>query len=323
MALNCEIIGSFSNSSKFIVIPCLNEEVALSTLEISIQEFSTLNPNWTLLFIDDGSTDNTWSLLMNLVSKSSNVIAIKSIFSIGKIAAQGKAISIARASTIQLDDFQIALMDADGQHPLAILNDMLVESAKKGDTIFGRRIGFRRKLTSRLGRVILKAVFRLFGLRVDLDISEFGVLANRDAVKIANEPKLGFLPISLLIERNCEKLRFFEFKVAPRIDEAKEKTNTRHDSSQLFRKGLLYLYSDSWKIIWKLATRSLLIFCAGISYGIYVGIESVLSDSRNGIASIVLIVSIFSFSLFIVLLSIVGMLLIAKEEEIFEKSRFS
>jgi glycosyltransferase involved in cell wall biosynthesis len=322
MAVNCEVIGSFSKSSKFVVIPCLNEEAALTALETSIREFCTLNPNWTILFIDDGSTDNTWSFLMNLVSKYSNIVAIKSNFSIGKIAAQGKAISIARASTPQLDDFQVALMDADGQHPFTILNEMLVEVGKKGDSIFGKRINFQRKLAPRLGRVILKTVFRLFGLRVDLDISEFGVLANQDALKIANEPKLGFLPISLLIERNCEKLRFFNYRVAPRIDEAKGKPNTRHDSSQLFRKGLLYLYSDSWKIIWKLANRSLLIFCVGISYGIYVGIESVLSDSRNGIASIVLILSIFSFSLFIVLLSIVGMLLIAKEEEIFEKSRF-
>jgi glycosyltransferase involved in cell wall biosynthesis len=299
----------------------LNEEKALRNLESSFLEFCKANSGWTILFFDDGSTDDTWNLLSKLVSKSSNIYGLRSNVSIGKIAAQGNAIRFAFQNTSRDHDFQIAIMDSDGQHPLRFLEKMIKESGESKKSIFGNRIKFRRKLGSRVGRHILKIVLRGLGVQANLNISEFGVLTNKHSIKIASDSKLGFLPFSLLVEKYCDELTFIDFEVAPRIGGTSKRGNSRHDSSQLFRKGLLYLYSDPWKIIWKLATRSLLIFCAGIFYGVFVGIQSVMNDNRNGISSVVLIVSILSLSLFLILLSIVGILMIAKEENSFETSK--
>ncbi|MBN8706200.1 MAG: glycosyltransferase family 2 protein [Bacteroidetes bacterium] len=71
-----------------IVIPLLNEEESLQILRDQINESCTkAGLDYEILFIDDGSTDNSWSVLTELAAKNSNIKVIRFRKNYGKSAA--------------------------------------------------------------------------------------------------------------------------------------------------------------------------------------------------------------------------------------------
>ena len=71
-----------------IVIPQLNEEESLPELEAWIRRVMEANNfSYEIIFIDDGSTDNSWQVIEDLKSKNSNVRGIKFRRNYGKSAA--------------------------------------------------------------------------------------------------------------------------------------------------------------------------------------------------------------------------------------------
>lgn len=71
-----------------VVIPLLNEEESLPELSQWIEKVMTANKfTYEILFIDDGSTDNSWNTILELQKKNSNIRAIKFRRNNGKSAA--------------------------------------------------------------------------------------------------------------------------------------------------------------------------------------------------------------------------------------------
>ncbi|MCA0447423.1 MAG: glycosyltransferase family 2 protein [Bacteroidetes bacterium] len=71
-----------------IVIPLLNEEESLQILRDQINEACTkASLDYEILFIDDGSTDNSWTVLSDLASKHDNIKVIRFRKNYGKSAA--------------------------------------------------------------------------------------------------------------------------------------------------------------------------------------------------------------------------------------------
>ena len=71
-----------------IIIPQLNEEESLPELEAWICRVMEANQySYEIIFIDDGSTDNSWQIIEDLRSKNSNVRGIKFRRNYGKSAA--------------------------------------------------------------------------------------------------------------------------------------------------------------------------------------------------------------------------------------------
>ena len=71
-----------------IVIPQLNEEESLPELEAWISRVMEVNNfSYEIIFVDDGSTDNSWQVIEDLRAKNSNVRGIKFRRNYGKSAA--------------------------------------------------------------------------------------------------------------------------------------------------------------------------------------------------------------------------------------------
>lgn len=71
-----------------VVIPLLNEEESLPELEAWIKKVMEANTfSYEILFVDDGSTDKSWSIIEDLAAKNSNVKGIKFRRNYGKSAA--------------------------------------------------------------------------------------------------------------------------------------------------------------------------------------------------------------------------------------------
>lgn len=71
-----------------IVIPLLNEDESLPELhDWIVRVMQANNYSYEILFIDDGSTDNSWNIIKELQSKNANVKGIKFRRNYGKSAA--------------------------------------------------------------------------------------------------------------------------------------------------------------------------------------------------------------------------------------------
>lgn len=92
-----------------VVIPLLNEEESLPELEAWIKRVMEEHKfSYEILFIDDGSTDKSWTIIEELVAKSSNVRGIKFRRNYGKSAALNKGFEQTKGDVI-------ITMDADLQ----------------------------------------------------------------------------------------------------------------------------------------------------------------------------------------------------------------
>jgi glycosyltransferase involved in cell wall biosynthesis len=92
-----------------LVIPLLNESESLPELHDWIKKVCDENSlSYEIVFIDDGSTDDSWTIIENLSSKNSSVKGIKFQRNYGKSAALQKGFESAQGNVV-------ITMDADLQ----------------------------------------------------------------------------------------------------------------------------------------------------------------------------------------------------------------
>lgn len=104
-----------TKNSLTIIIPCFNE---YKNIELFSKSVETLNLNCKLLYIDDGSTDNTWEKIKKLSTINSKIEGIRLARNFGKNAA------ILAGLSNQSSDFVI-IIDADLQHPIEKIPEMI------------------------------------------------------------------------------------------------------------------------------------------------------------------------------------------------------
>ena len=68
----------------YIVVPCYNEEEALETSAISLKRKlddliskKMISAESRIVFVDDGSKDNTWKIIQDLYEKEESVIGLR------------------------------------------------------------------------------------------------------------------------------------------------------------------------------------------------------------------------------------------------------
>jgi len=92
-----------------IVIPARNEELSISELVIWIEEVMNKNHfTYEIIFVDDGSTDNTWDKMVSLNKSHPNVKCIRFSRNYGKSAALQTGFTVASGDVV-------ITMDADLQ----------------------------------------------------------------------------------------------------------------------------------------------------------------------------------------------------------------
>ncbi len=92
-----------------IVIPLFNEEESLKELHDWIVRVSNANDlSYEIIFVDDGSTDSSWKVIMELQESDQHVIGVKFRRNFGKSAALDKGFDMASGDVV-------ITMDADLQ----------------------------------------------------------------------------------------------------------------------------------------------------------------------------------------------------------------
>ncbi len=112
-----------------IVVPLYNEEESLSELVDQIKK-SLSNRSFELIFIDDGSSDNSWNVIEQLVEVNSEVKGI----SLG--VNQGKSYAL-QAGFNEVKGQYIVTMDADLQDDPAEIEQMICSLESGYDLVSG------------------------------------------------------------------------------------------------------------------------------------------------------------------------------------------
>ncbi|MCL2214719.1 MAG: glycosyltransferase family 2 protein [Treponema sp.] len=102
-----------------LVVPCFNEEEAIPAFyEEAVKTCASLNKQFEIIFIDDGSKDNTLRILHGLAKEDSRVHFLSFSRNFGKEAALLAGLKAAQG------DYTVTL-DVDGQDPPSLIPKML------------------------------------------------------------------------------------------------------------------------------------------------------------------------------------------------------
>lgn len=127
--------GGFDLKKLTLIVPCFNEQEALPFFyKEAISVLKNLNYEYELLFINDGSKDNTLNILKDFADRDACVKYISFSRNFGKEAAMYAGFCNATGD-------YVAIMDADMQNPPDLLPEMLklIESGEY-DSVATRRV---------------------------------------------------------------------------------------------------------------------------------------------------------------------------------------
>ena len=139
-----------------VVIPLLNEEESLPELSAWIEEVMQENGfTYEIIFVDDGSTDDSWQVITQLRAKNENVKGIKFQRNYGKSAALNEAFKAAQGDVV-------ITMDADLQDsPNEIPELYKMIAVDKYDLVSGwKKKRYDNKLTKNLPSKFFNGVTR-------------------------------------------------------------------------------------------------------------------------------------------------------------------
>jgi glycosyltransferase involved in cell wall biosynthesis len=133
-----------------IVIPLLNEEESLGELVEWIERVVTkMEINYEIIFVDDGSTDNSWQIINDLKERYSSIKAIKFRRNYGKSAALQVAFQKAQGDVV-------ITMDADLQDSPDEIPELYRKVIEDGYDLVS---GWKQKRHDPLGKTIPSKLF--------------------------------------------------------------------------------------------------------------------------------------------------------------------
>lgn len=171
----------------YIVVPCFNEQDALpqshdrlmKLLEEMINNGSIAQES-RLLYVDDGSRDNTWDIIAHLAGGNKSVSGVKLACNSG----HQNALMAGLAAAVEHCDITVSI-DADLQDDINVIPQM-VESYKDGcDIVFGVRR--ERKSDSWFKRTTAMMFYKMMN-RLDVDTinnhADFRLMSRRSVLAL-------------------------------------------------------------------------------------------------------------------------------------------
>lgn len=145
-----------------VVIPVYNEKENIQRLNASLLGvLKTLERPFEIIYVDDGSSDGTFSILQNICAESHDVKAIRFRRNFGQTAAMAAGFEYAKGATI-------VAMDGDMQNDPADIPRLLAKLEEGYDVVNGWRKDRKDKFLSRRIPSIIanKIIGRATGIRL-------------------------------------------------------------------------------------------------------------------------------------------------------------
>jgi len=103
-----------------VIVPCFNEEESLATFNKTLLQFLPENYDYEVIYVNDGSRDNTFQVILNLAKENQHIKYISLSRNFGHQNALKAGYDFASG------DCAISL-DADLQHPPAVIPELIAK----------------------------------------------------------------------------------------------------------------------------------------------------------------------------------------------------
>ena len=125
----------------YIVVPCFNEQEALPESHKKLSQLlqdmmgkGSIDGKSKLLYVDDGSRDDTWQIIDRLVNENNHVAAVKLACNSG----HQNALMAGMAAAVEHCDITVSI-DADLQDDITVIPQMVERFQDGCDIVFGVR----------------------------------------------------------------------------------------------------------------------------------------------------------------------------------------
>lgn len=166
-----------------VVVPCYNEEESLPELIRRLSDVcqTYAQSGYEIVLIDDGSRDQTRTLIQEFADKRSDIVGVFLSRNHGHQLALTAGLRICRGA-------RILILDADLQDPPELLPEMMALMDEGADVVYGKRT--ERKGESAFKLATAHVFYRLLNRLIDVDIpndtGDFRLMSRR-ALDTLNE----------------------------------------------------------------------------------------------------------------------------------------
>ena len=265
-----------------LVVPCFNEEEAIPVFcEEAIKICGTINRAFEIIFVDDGSRDNTLKILQKFADQDIRIHYISFSRNFGKEAALLAGLQAAKG-------VYTVTLDADGQDPPALIPDMLeAVASEEYDCAGSRRV-------NRTGEPLIRSFFARCFYRLMTKIANIEIVDGARDFRLMNRKYLEAL--LTLQERNRFskgifpwigfKTKWFEYENIERTT-----GKTKWSFCKLFLYSLDGIIAFSSKPLAIASVLGVLLFMASLAFIVFIIIRRIVwGDPVDGWASTICII---------------------------------
>jgi len=159
-----------------LVVPVYNEAALIERLHSEVaQAIGQVDAHWEVIYVDDGSSDESLTMLRDVQARDSRVVVVELSRNWGHQPAISAGLSIAKGDAV-------VLMDGDLQDPPSVIPD-LVEAWREGARVVVARRSSRkdRGLRGMLFPLFYKVLGFLSDFPIPLNAGIFGLLDRQAA----------------------------------------------------------------------------------------------------------------------------------------------
>lgn len=287
-----------------VVLPVYNDADALALFLPEVIDFChALSKDCEIIVVDDGSTDDIQSLIVRYITAckeanfSINIELIKLSRNFGKEPALSAGLAHSNGELV-------VMMDSDGQHPLAVLTQMLEMIHKQTDIDMIAAIQSNRPNESKLAKT-LKAGFYHF----IQDSRRYQLRPNAGDFRLMNRKVVNAL-LSLPERQRFMKGLYawvgFNTVYLPFTAALRNTGSSKFNYSGLFELALVGITSFSQKPLRWISRMGMLVSLFAICYGLFIVLEKLLlGNSVDGWATVAAGI-MFSAGIQLICLGVIG-----------------
>ena len=243
-----------------VVAPCFNEEEVIRVFFQNLTSvLQSLARSYEIVFVDDGSTDDTLTILNQIAAEDEQVIVLSLTRNFGHQIALTAGMDHARGQ-------RVLMMDSDLQHPPELIPQMIAALETGVDIVYAVRqetaqAGFLKRLSSQWFYAIIN---RWGGTSFLPGAADFRLMSPRaaDAIRQMREQHR-FL-------RGLFAWTGFPFSVIPYSAQPRRAGKSKYSWSKMFRLALDAIFSFSVLPLRIVTLLGLAMVCLGSAYLVYV-----------------------------------------------------
>jgi dolichol-phosphate mannosyltransferase len=168
-----------------VVLPVYNEELGIVSFSQSlISVLSKIEQSYEIIFVNDGSTDDSLSKIKELceANKSCKYIHLSRNF--------GHQIAISAGIDFAQGDY-VVLMDSDGQDPPEEISNLLSKAKQGFDVVYARRIsrGKESYFKTITAKWFYKILNKITTVPIPLDVGDFRVMNKKVVQALRQMPE--------------------------------------------------------------------------------------------------------------------------------------